>query len=265
MANLISAVLKENIQEVRRLLETGVDIESKDSRENTPLHYASAIGSAALCELLIQSGANLESRDELGETPLHHASKYGQSIICELLVKSGANLEAEDEFGETPLFEATRRINLDVIYVLLDLGADPLHKNTKGKTPIDIAKPELKSIFQRVRQKKDFKQAQGLATLAAASEFPNLRPGQIPLPELPDNVMNRVAGFLNLQKNRIKTKKREKNLTRARKAVAEQHAAKVSEQQSKAAKEGWYGFMGGKRRKTRAKKTKRRKQTKRQR
>ncbi len=265
MANLIAAVLQENLEEVTRLIETGIDVNSKDSLDKTALHYASSIGSIPICQLLIQSGANLEARDESGETPLHHAAKYGQSLICEILIQSGVNPDIEDEFGETPLFEATYRMNLDVLEKLLEFGADPFHKNKKGKTPFDLAKPELKSMFQRFKQKKDFKQAQGLATLAAASEFRNFRPGKIALRELPENVMNIIAGFVNLKRNRIKTKKRENKLIAARQAVAEQHAAKEAEQLSKAAKEGWYGFMGGKRRKTRAKKTKRSKQTKRHR
>lgn len=60
---------------IRKLLrEDNVQIDSRNSRDETPLHLAAAVGDAVVCELLIKAGANIYTTREDGMTPLHIAT-----------------------------------------------------------------------------------------------------------------------------------------------------------------------------------------------
>jgi len=63
----------------------------------TPLHAASANGSARAVDLLLRSGALVHLRDLLGHTALYYAARQGHEETVDLLVKAGAKLGGFDE------------------------------------------------------------------------------------------------------------------------------------------------------------------------
>jgi hypothetical protein len=267
-------------------IEHGANVNLKSGGyDATPLHMSAHSGNLEACELLIKKGADINSKSKRGATPLHSACISGHPTICKLLIESGADIDAEDNKGDTPLFYSTSnyyRLGNTIPQLLYDFGANFLHKNKEGKTALQDIQGyggtiEQYTSFKELEDKyrKKAASAKGLALLSAASQFPNLRPGKVAWPEMPDNAIQEVTRFLNLKnklnipekaspeiQERIRQLRRNRNtrLAAARQAVAEEHAAKVSEQQGKATREGWYGWMGGvrKHRKTRGKKRKNR-------
>ena len=77
-APIFQAVLDQDLNGLKSLLENGEDPNTEDLQKGTPLHLA------------VQQNSNKE--------------------IVELLLKHGAKVNAEDTFGATPLLEAVRII-----------------------------------------------------------------------------------------------------------------------------------------------------------
>ena len=95
---------------------------------------------------LLELGADIDVRNYKGKTALHYAAKAGFLKVISLLIEKGATIDALDNSGETALFEAIRSTIKDgekqraAIEALLVKGANPNLKNGKGQTPLQIAK-----------------------------------------------------------------------------------------------------------------------------
>ena len=57
---------------------------------------------------LLELGADINVRNYKGKTGLHYAAKAGFLNVINLLIEKGADLDATDNNGETPLFDAIR-------------------------------------------------------------------------------------------------------------------------------------------------------------
>lgn len=60
------------------------------------------VGNIDYVKLAIAKGANLNAKDEKGSTALHWASYYGYKNIVKLLLLQGANPYEVDNYGLTP-------------------------------------------------------------------------------------------------------------------------------------------------------------------
>ena len=56
---------------VRHLIERGVDVNARDCRQWTPLHFAARAHNAAVIKLLIEAGADVHARNNEGITSMH--------------------------------------------------------------------------------------------------------------------------------------------------------------------------------------------------
>lgn len=111
---------------------------------------------------LLGLGADVNVRNYKGKTGLHYAAKAGFFKVIELLIENGATVDATDKDNETPLFEAIRSTiknrekQQTAVETLLLKGANPNLKNRKGLTALQIAqrmrKPnagEIVKLFQK--------------------------------------------------------------------------------------------------------------------
>ena len=86
-----------------------VQIRSKGSDGDTPLHVVLRRGDTAAALVLIAAGASVRAAGDMSETPLHLAIKQGDARAVEALLVAGADPEARSEFGETPQSLAAAR------------------------------------------------------------------------------------------------------------------------------------------------------------
>ncbi|KAI5624005.1 ankyrin repeat, SAM and basic leucine zipper domain-containing protein 1 [Silurus asotus] len=171
------AITAGDVDLVRQLLDSGMDVETSLGFAWTPLMCAVHVGHCELAELLLNRGANANfSRDHytvlmaactansvteeniskcvallLGRnadpnvhnrchlTCLMLAARDGYSQVINQLVSHGAELNLQEENGHTALMLAVRYGHEAAVLKLLQLGADKSIKNKAGKTAADLA------------------------------------------------------------------------------------------------------------------------------
>ena len=131
--DLSNAASTGNLAEVKRLIETGADVNAIDSFGSYPLHDAARFGQDEVCQVLISAGANVNATGFEEQSTLHYAAMGGNPNTISLLIEKGANANAVNEYGATPLVMAIRRHASDddskkerllVCEALIDAGAD---------------------------------------------------------------------------------------------------------------------------------------------
>jgi len=168
-SSFIQAVKKDNLAEVEKFIDEGVDLELKDLNGYTPLMHAVKQQNTELVKLLAEYGANVDTSDGLEDTPLVWASSmkneaivkvllehgadpdkgnfsplmwaayYGNLRLVKMFLESRANLNSRTNEGWTALMWAAERGNLQVIWELLKRGASVNMQNNNGQTALMLA------------------------------------------------------------------------------------------------------------------------------
>jgi ankyrin repeat protein len=89
---LNDAAKEGNLDEVKRLIEEGANIEVRDSSRSTPLYNALDQGNKDVMKFLILKGANVNVNCTEGYTPLHRATRLfgGDKELVNLLIYTSA-------------------------------------------------------------------------------------------------------------------------------------------------------------------------------
>lgn len=85
---------------------------------------------------LVESGVDVNGHDQFGYTAMHAAVSYGQFDVVKYLLEHGAQVDVEDFEKDTPLYVAE---TVAMAQLLLDHGADPKHVNEDNITPAATA------------------------------------------------------------------------------------------------------------------------------
>jgi hypothetical protein len=114
------------------------------------LHIAAAGYRHDIVAALIAAGADVQARNRRGATPLHYAADGGpgsstwdpraQAATVKRLLAGGADVDAVDMGGVTPLHRAARNRCTPAVRALLAGGADVTRKNKSGSTALDLAR-----------------------------------------------------------------------------------------------------------------------------
>ncbi|KAI3890114.1 hypothetical protein MKW92_016373 [Papaver armeniacum] len=100
---LCKVVVDNNIDFLKRLLEYGVNPNSKNYDQRTPLHVATSEGLHIVAKILIQFGADVLSEDRWGNTPLDEGRRCGSRPLLNILeeAKVGFTIEHSGSFQRT--------------------------------------------------------------------------------------------------------------------------------------------------------------------
>ena len=123
------------------LLANGADANAASLYGITPLHLAVRAMDSGSVSALLEHGADVNATDDFGCTPLHDIAVRGHEIIAEMLIAAGADPESTDIYNTTPLHRAARAGNPEMVKKLMSLGADSKARNLLGRTSIDEALP----------------------------------------------------------------------------------------------------------------------------
>lgn len=134
----------DKLQQISKLIQDGVDVNTQDPLGFSPLHIACFRGYLDLAELLLKNtNINLNAKTLQDETPLIFAAYFGHIDICKALLASHVNLEAIATNGWTVLLAASSKLNLPIVKLLYEAGANPLAKDQDGKDAIQTAMAKL--------------------------------------------------------------------------------------------------------------------------
>jgi ankyrin repeat protein len=122
-------------------LVTTVTVNISDGEARTPLYEAIIENNSEAIRWLIEKGADVNHQDRNGWTPLHFAVQEKQLETVALLLAFGADANLHDVYGNGPLWRAAfdARGDYRLVEPLVAAGADANHKNGSGKSPIDFA------------------------------------------------------------------------------------------------------------------------------
>ena len=134
-----NAVRDGNLQEVHALMQKGVDLDSKDDNDYTPLHYAAMVNYVSIADILLQNGAAIDFQSITKRTPLHIGSQFGSVEVVKLLIENGAKLDQKDQYGFSALHVAVKREQHSIIEILLKNGAKVDLRNGDNRTSLHMA------------------------------------------------------------------------------------------------------------------------------
>eukprot|EP00002_Diphylleia_rotans_P028415 TRINITY_DN5737_c0_g1_i3.p1 TRINITY_DN5737_c0_g1~~TRINITY_DN5737_c0_g1_i3.p1 ORF type:complete len:402 (+),score=73.99 TRINITY_DN5737_c0_g1_i3:70-1275(+) len=129
-----------NLAAIQALMQSGVDVNTRNAYGQTALHTASWHGFVDIMRFLIEHHADVNVADHDGQTPLHWASGSGFVEAVDLLVTKGALINCPDNDEQVPLHWAATNGKRDVVIHLLRMGASPASRNVENETPADVAK-----------------------------------------------------------------------------------------------------------------------------
>lgn len=82
---LITAVLNNNYEIAKKLIESKADVNWKDGFDTDALMYACSNGNIKIVKLLLENGANVNSKDKQGNTVLSAAKESNNIELVEYI------------------------------------------------------------------------------------------------------------------------------------------------------------------------------------
>ncbi|MBQ8250466.1 MAG: ankyrin repeat domain-containing protein [Alphaproteobacteria bacterium] len=160
---LMQAAKISSLYMVKNLLEVGADVNRRDGRLETALHYASGNDRGSIVALdtpdlsndlktyyhaqncyhivktLVEAGANLNAQNIFKETPLIRFMRKGDKEVALFLIEQGADVNLRDENEISPLNIAASSGDIELAGKLLEKGADINEIGFENKTPLQWA------------------------------------------------------------------------------------------------------------------------------
>ena len=131
---LMHAAASGTVTIMQALVEAGAEVNAKNARSATALHWA--VGDEAKVKLLLLNGAAVNAKTVEGRTPLYAAATMpGGTASVRHLLEAGADVNAATLVGATPLFPAVN-VSAEMTKLMLDKGADVNRATLSGVTPI---------------------------------------------------------------------------------------------------------------------------------
>ena len=186
--SLYRAVQVGDLEQIKRHIRSGTDLNQADPSGDLPLHVAARTGKVSIARELASNGASVDARNAAGQTPVDLALSHGKTKVAELLLGYGARLEPQvalvalvtsgvsdrdaydflirrgadpdrpDAQGEAPLHLAIRHGHLEAVRRLLQRGANVNRPDGAGRTPLALALaqdptvPQTRDIIATLRQ-----------------------------------------------------------------------------------------------------------------
>src|SRR5712692_4641789 len=121
---LVRSIENGDFAELSRLVDTGIDLSTKNRLGETPLYVAAEKGQLEMAKLLIARGADAKAQTPNGESVLHAAAMIESTALMTALIEAGADKNSANNDGETPLHWAAMTGTFLAVKALADAGAD---------------------------------------------------------------------------------------------------------------------------------------------
>ncbi|XP_062607089.1 serine/threonine-protein phosphatase 6 regulatory ankyrin repeat subunit C-like [Saccostrea cucullata] len=128
-----------DLDEAKRLLNAGSDVNKGDIYRVTPLHEAVERSNLEVVEFLVSKGCDLNAKTILGQTPLMRAVLYDDVDLVRYLHKAGARLDERDCTGKTALLIGIQEGRTEACRYLMKNGCDVNIQDRLGHTAMMMA------------------------------------------------------------------------------------------------------------------------------
>gem|GEM_PF-1336409 len=122
----------------KKLLDLGLDVNSRDNDGNTVLMHAADLRDFEMAKMLLERGGNVNVQNRHGNTALMSSAANGDIDTMSLLLKNGADIGIENKFKDTAFSVALKCGKNGAAEVLAAAGADINKKNMDGMTPLMV-------------------------------------------------------------------------------------------------------------------------------
>ncbi len=116
--DLFAAALNGNVNQIRRLLAQGLDINVSNPERETALHMAASRGHYSAVIYLVNNGAYVNARTVKNWIPLHHAVRFRHPNIVNYLMKHGSSINLRTSDGYSAV-DIARNSNNDRLLGIL--------------------------------------------------------------------------------------------------------------------------------------------------
>ncbi|KDO33123.1 hypothetical protein SPRG_01935 [Saprolegnia parasitica CBS 223.65] len=140
----INAAHDEAITMVRDIRTGHQDVNARDEKGRSALHFACRMGSEATIATLIKEEGSIDEPDlEMRWTPLHYAvmgkHKYAAGLLLKYAPSPYVTVNRRDKIGTTPLMLAAAEGHANIVRFLLDHLADINDRDNEGLTALHYA------------------------------------------------------------------------------------------------------------------------------
>jgi ankyrin repeat protein len=139
MNPLHDAITTNNIDEVKRLINSGVNVNEEVDNLHKPLHTAMFMNRSDIVKLLVQHGASVTGRNMYGQTMLTMSIATRNTEMIDFFITHGVKSNERDTDGSYPIHLAVRLNYLDGVKKLVEHGAMIDVTNRIGESPMTIA------------------------------------------------------------------------------------------------------------------------------
>jgi hypothetical protein len=133
----LEAAGKGEIDTLKKCLEQGVDINSRNKQKRTAILVAAMNDQLDAVEFLVQAGANVDLQDETCFNPFLFGCINGKLELVKMMIKANTNVELLTRFGGVGITPASEKGHVEVVRELLtttDINVN--HTNICGWTPL---------------------------------------------------------------------------------------------------------------------------------
>ncbi|BAK94788.1 ankyrin repeat domain-containing protein [Tetragenococcus halophilus] len=152
--SLIQAVKKNDLGQVKAIVETEYKLDEQNNQGETPLLIATHNNQVEIAEVLILAGADINLQDHIQDSAYLYAAAQGKMEILSLMLEfSHPDQEIYNRFGGNSLIPAAEKGHLENIKLLLQDGAvDINHQNNSGYTALieAVALRDGSKVYQEI-------------------------------------------------------------------------------------------------------------------
>ena len=138
-SKLLIAVKEQNYAEVKKLLDSGSNVNDTDMLGNNALFYAINSEFDGILNLLLSYGINCNTPNNVGRLPFLYAVNKGNINIINALLNAGASINKTDSEGMSGVLLATLNKDFVVLDWLVTKGSYLSTKDSKGNSLLHIA------------------------------------------------------------------------------------------------------------------------------
>jgi len=159
MTNIFDAIENNNLEQLKKAIDDGADINVARDDGVTPLLIAAYYGHLEIVQhLLAKEGIEVNKANNNGATPLSVAAKEGHFEVVKYLVEKNADVNKANKDGLTPLHVAAHYGHSEIVQHLLAQGGIAVNAadNKYGATPLHVAAQNGHSkVVKHLLEKQD--------------------------------------------------------------------------------------------------------------